>query len=83
MGRGTLAALTRVNRMLSEIALHHLWVVLESGSPLVWLLPWDFDGLVEPAKANKRMIKELGVSIPSTCMLALLIGFMTATRGHS
>jgi hypothetical protein len=65
-GRETLAALARVNRMLSEIALRELWMCLDSGNPLVWLLPWDFDALVEPAKASKRMITELGVSILST-----------------
>jgi hypothetical protein len=72
VGRGTLAALTRVNQMLSEIALCELWRVLNSGSPLVWLLPWDFDRLVEPAKGNKRMITELDVSILSTGAFALL-----------
>jgi hypothetical protein len=72
LGHETLAKLARVNRMLSEIALRELWMCLDSGNPLVWLLPWNFDSLVEPAKASKRMITELGVSNSFTATFVLL-----------
>jgi hypothetical protein len=62
-GCATLVALARVNRFLSEITLRDIWKVLDSGSPLVSLLPPDFEALVDPAAANKRMIKELDVSL--------------------
>lgn len=68
-GCATLVTLARVNRFLSEIALCDIWKVLDSGSPLVSLLPPDFDALVAPAAANKRMIRELNVGFTSTYTL--------------
>jgi hypothetical protein len=69
---GTLAVLTTVNKMISEIAISELWKVLTSGNPLVSLLPLDFDALVEPAKANEPIITQLGVSISSGARFVLL-----------